>query len=155
MSDGPLDVSAIISIIGAVATVIGVTLALVKLLPELRKSKADTYSQIAEASESIAAGAKASNEFLRSQINDLMELRKQDIEDRRKEKEETDNVISELKHKQVASDKLIIEQRKELLDWKDWATRLNHQLISVGETPVPFLNPRQNENLLDDIKLDE
>ena len=54
MSDGPLDVSAIISIIGAVATVIGVTLALVKLLPELRKSKADTYSQIADASESLS-----------------------------------------------------------------------------------------------------
>lgn len=153
--EGDLDVSAIISIIGAFATILGVTLALVKLLPELRKTKADTYSQIAEASESIAAGAKVSNEFLRGQINDLMNLRKQDIEDRRKEKEETDKVISELKHKQVASDKLIIEQRKELLDWKDWATRLNHQLISVGETPVPFLNPRQNDNFLDDIKLDE
>lgn len=147
--EGDLDVSAIISIIGAAATVIGVTLALVKLLPELRKSKADTYSQIAEASESIAAGAKASNEFLRSQINDLMELRKQDIEDRRKEKEETDKVIGELKYKQVASDKLILEQRREILAWQDWAKRLNHQLISVGETPVPF-RPRQIEDLLDD-----
>ena len=103
----------------------------------------------------FANWCRVSNEFLRGQINDLMNLRKQDIEDRRKEKEETDKVISELKHKQLASDKLIIEQRKELLDWKDWATRLNHQLISVGETPVPFLNPRQNDNFLDDIKLDE
>ena len=152
--EGDLDVSAIISIIGAVATVIGVTLALVKLLPELRKSKADTYSQIAEASESIAAGAKASNEFLRIQINDLMELRKKDIEDRRKEKEETDKVISELKHMQMASDKLILEQRRELLAWQDWAKRLNHQLISIGETPVPF-RPKQIENYLNDKKLDE
>ena len=149
-----LDVSAIISIVGAAATVIGVTLALVKLLPELRKSKADTYSQIAEASESIAAGAKASNEFLRIQINDLMELRKKDIEDRRKEKEETDKVISELKHMQMASDKLILEQRRELLAWQDWAKRLNHQLISIGETPVPF-RPKQIENYLNDKKLDE
>lgn len=153
--EAEVNASAIISIIGAVVTLIGVIVALVKLLPELRKSKADTYSQIAEASESIATGAKVSNEFLRVQINDLMALRKKDIEDRRIEKDETDKVIGELKHKQIASDKLIIEQRKELLDWKDWATRLNHQLISVGETPVPFLNPRQNDNFLDDIKLDE
>ncbi len=148
--DAGVNASAIISIIGAVTTILGVVIALVKLLPELKKSKADTYSQIAEASESIAAGAKVSNDFLRNQINDLMALRKQDIEDRRKEKEETDKVINELKHKQIASDRLIIEQRRELLAWKDWATRLNHQLISVGETPVAFVNPRQNDNFLDD-----
>jgi len=146
--EGDLDVSAIISIIGAFATILGVTLALVKLLPELRKTKADTYSQIAEASESIAAGAKVSNEFLRGQINDLMELRKKDIEDRRREKEETDKIIEELKRQQIVTDKLVAEQRREIIAWQDWAKRLNHQLISVGETPVPF-KPKPIEEYLD------
>lgn len=143
--DAALDVSAIVSMVGAVATIAGVIFALVKLLPELKKTQAETYSQIADASESIATGAKVSNEFLRDQIKDLAALRLKDIADRQKEKEETAIVIDELKRQQIATDKLVAEQRREIVKWKeqaekwqDYANRLSHQVISLRGTPVPL-----------------
>lgn len=129
-----LDVSAIVSIVGAVVTISGVIVALVKLLPDLKKTQAETYSQIAGASESIATGAKVSNEFLRDQIKDL-----------KKESEETKAIIDELKRQQIATDKLVAEQRREIVKWKEeaekwqgYANRLSHQVISLRGVPVPF-----------------
>jgi hypothetical protein len=143
--DAALDISAIVSMVGAVATIAGVVFALVKLLPELKKTQAETYSQIADASESIATGAKVSNEFLRDQIKDLAALRLKDIADRQKEKEETAIIIDELKRQQIATDKLVAEQRREIVKWKeqaekwqDYANRLSHQVISLRGTPVPL-----------------
>ena len=142
---GDLDVSAIVSIVGAIATIAGVIFALAKLLPELKKTQAETYSQIADASESIATGAKVSNEFLRDQIKDLAALRLKDIADRQKEKEETAIIIDELKRQQIATDKLVAEQRREIVRWKEqaekwqgYANRLSHQVISLRGIPVPL-----------------
>lgn len=145
---GNLDLSAIVSIIGAIITVVGAGVAIytnIRKMPgEIDKTKSDSYSSIAEASESIATGAKVSNEFLLSRINELVQRDK----DRDGKDAERDKKEKELEGRMIVMQRRIEEQDRELVAWRDWSKRLSHQVISLGGTPVEF-KPRQIEDLLD------
>lgn len=150
--ENEIDINAAISITGAIITIIGVIVAIVKLGPELKEKKANTISQIAEASESLATGAKVSNEFLLERIVDqkkLIDELKGQIEDEKKirerDKKETAMVMEELRRQQIATDKIVIEQRREIVEWQqkaerwqDYATRLSYQVMSYKGIPIPF-----------------
>lgn len=121
-------IGAIISTVGSIATIFG---NLYKVWAEKKKTNNEGESAIADAADSIANGAKISNDML---LNRLIEM-----ETREKERE------TELELRERARDK----REKELLDkvnalessltdWQDWARRLVHQVRSYGKEPVPF-----------------
>jgi hypothetical protein len=126
-----LDAGAWVSLIGSVVSVVGAGAAIYVLITkqpsERRKTDSDSFAAIADASESIASGAKISNEFLRDQIG---ELKKRD-----KEREEK---LKEVEDRLITGEKINLEIRRELIAWQDWAKRLSHQVVSLGGSPVPF-----------------
>ena len=136
-----LDVGAWVSLIGSVVSVVGAGAAIYVLITkqpsDRRKTDSDSFAAIAEASESIASGAKVSNEFLRDQIG---ELKKRDEEREKKLKEVEDRLIT--------GEKINLEIRRELIAWQDWAKRLSHQVISLGGSPVPF-RPKMIDDFAD------
>jgi hypothetical protein len=117
-------VSGIISALGALVSIYVV---IYKLRPEARKTESESDSAIAEASESVANASKTSIEFLKDQIAALKEKEK-----------DRDVQWKEMLAQQVATHKLVEEQRRELIAWQDWARRLAHQVVSLGGQPVPF-----------------
>jgi hypothetical protein len=136
-----LDAGAWVSLIGSIVSVVGAGAAIYVLITkqpsDRRKTDSDSFAAIAEASESIASGAKVSNEFLRQQID---ELKKRD-EDRQKK-------LNEVEERQIVGDKINLEIRRELIAWQDWAKRLSHQVISLGGSPVPF-RPKMIDDFAD------
>ncbi len=107
----------LISILGAVATIYS---NLYKLKPDRMKTENEAESAIADAAESIASGAKISNEYLLAR---LLEMEKRE-KDRDRREEELRLQVDGL--------------QASLADWQDWARRLVHQLKSYGHEPVPF-----------------
>jgi hypothetical protein len=136
-----LDAGAWISIISGIVSVAGAIAAIYVLITKMpsdrRKTDSDSFAAIAEASESIASGAKVSNEFLRDQIS---ELKKRD-----KEREEK---LKEVEDRLITGEKINLEIRRELIAWQDWAKRLSHQVISLGGSPVPF-RPKMIDDFAD------
>lgn len=115
------------SILASAVSVIGAVITIYKLKPDIRKTKMDGDSAIADAAESLANGAKITNEMLMARITQMEEREKKrdklDVE--RDQREEQLRV-------QLAS------MQASLADWQDWARRLVHQLKSHGYEPVPF-----------------
>jgi hypothetical protein len=108
------------TIIASLISVIGAIITIYKIKPDIRKTKADGDSAIADAAESVANGAKITNEMLMARITDM-------------EKREKDRDLREAELRdQLAS------LQVSLADWQDWARRLVHQLKSHGYEPVPF-----------------
>ena len=110
-------ISAIISALGAIAT-IGSNL--YNLRANRKKLENEGDSAIGSAADSIAKGAKTSNDLLLARL-DEMEAREQ-LRDMREE---------DMLRK-------IADLETNLADWQDWARRLVHQLKSHGMDPVPF-----------------
>ncbi len=118
-------VSAVVSILGAVATIM---ILFYKVKPEVGVMKATEESSFADASESIASGAKISNELLLQRIDELSQKNK---------------IMSEkLDTLQRDFDKVRIE----LGEWQDWARRLSHQVKSLGHEPVAFRPVKEEIN---------
>jgi len=143
-----MDVSSIVSIVSAVVSLVGAFVIIYKLQPERkkiiaegkkieaesRKLDSDSLSSIANAAESIASGAKVSNEQLLKRIEE-MEVREV--------KREED--ISRIKNEAAVTRTELYSVRAELIEWKDYAFRLAHQVKSLGHEPVPF-KPKQAHN---------
>jgi len=126
-----LTLSAIVSIISAIVTVIGASLALYKAKPERRKLDADSNASMAEAAESLASGTKLINDPLMNRIMDLEKREKKRDESERAWKLAWNAEMTDLKQK-------FEEMRLELDAYKDWALRLDGQRRKAGLDPVPF-----------------
>jgi 5-bromo-4-chloroindolyl phosphate hydrolysis protein len=127
-------VSGIVSALGALVSIYVV---IYKLRPEARKTESESDSAIAEASESLATSTKTSIEYWRVQLSEHRDQ------------------INELKEKlrlindqQIVTQRLVEEQRRELIAWQDWARRLAHQVVSLGGVPVKF-KPETLDKYLD------
>lgn len=115
------------TILASTVSVIGAIITIYKLKPEVRKARADGDSAIADAAESVANGAKITNEMLMSRIAQMEKREKdRDVRDAERDKRE------EQLRAQLSS------VQESLADWQDWARRLVHQLKSHGYDPVPF-----------------
>lgn len=110
-------IGAIISAVGGIATIMG---NLYKVKAEKKKTNNEGESAIAEAAESLANGAKISNDML---LNRLVEMETREKARDKREKELLDKVNA---------------LETSLTDWQDWARRLVHQVRSYGKEPVPF-----------------
>lgn len=110
-------IGAIISAVGGIATIMG---NLYKVKAEKKKTNNEGESAIAEAAESLANGAKISNDML---LNRLVEMETREKDRDKREKELLDKVNA---------------LETSLTDWQDWARRLVHQVRSYGKEPVPF-----------------
>jgi hypothetical protein len=110
-------ISAFVSTLGAIAA-IGINL--YKLRAERNKTEAEGDSAIGAAADSIATGAKTSN--------DLLLRRLEEMEQREEKRDERE---ADLLRKVTALE-------ASLADWQNWARRLVHQLKSHGMEPVPF-----------------
>ncbi len=112
------------TIISIVVTVVGAivnnAIALYKARPERNKLEAESGASMADAAESIAGGAKISNDLLLKRIEEL------DERDQEREK------------KFVKMQNEFDRVRLELNEWQDWARRLAHQVKSLGHEPVAF-----------------
>lgn len=118
--------TALVSFVGAIATIAS---NLYKARAERKKTENEGESAIAEAAESVANGAKISNEML---LNRLVEMETREKHRDKREKE----LLDKVKALEVS-----------LADWQDWANRLVHQLRSHGHEPVPFkFVPSSEEN---------
>lgn len=120
-------ISALVSVVGAFVTIYKIKPERKKLEAESRKLDSDSLSSIANAAESIASGAKVSNEQLLKRIEE-MEVREV--------KREED--ISRIKNEAAGTRAELDSVRAELIEWKDYAFRLAHQVKSLGYEPVPF-----------------
>lgn len=109
--------TALVSFIGAIATIAS---NLYKVKAERKKTAAEGESAIADAADSIANGAKISNDML---LNRLVEMETREKDRDKREKELMDKVNA---------------LETSLTDWQDWARRLVHQVRSYGKEPVPF-----------------
>lgn len=108
------------TILASIVSVIGAIITIYKIKPEVRKTNADGDSAIADAAESLANGAKITNEMMMARILDM-----------EKREEARDKREAELR-------KELDSVKSALADWQDWARRLVHQLKSHGYEPVPF-----------------
>lgn len=108
------------SIIAAIVSIIAAVISIYKARPERRKLEAESLASIAGAAESIANGAKVSNEELAKRIEDMEAREIKREEEVRSLKKELMNVNNKLD------------------EWKDYAMRLNYQVRSYGREPVPF-----------------
>lgn len=117
----------IFSIVSALVSLLGAFIAIYKIKPERAKLEADSLSSIATAAESIASGAKVSNDQLLRRIEE-MEVREV--------KREED--IGKIKNEAAVTRAELDNVRAELIEWKDYAFRLAHQVKSLGHEPVPF-----------------
>ncbi len=109
--------TAVVSFLGAIATIAS---NLYKAKAERKKTISEGESAIADAADSIAQGAKVSNDMLLSRLVE-METREKARDKREKELLEKVNALE-----------------TSLTDWQDWARRLVHQVRSYGKEPVPF-----------------
>ena len=109
--------TAVVSFLGAIATIAS---NLYKAKAERKKTVSEGESAIADAADSIAQGAKISNDMLLGRLVE-METREKDRDKREKELLEKVNALE-----------------TSLTDWQDWARRLVHQVRSYGKEPVPF-----------------
>lgn len=116
------------TIIASIVSVIGAIITIFKLKPEVRKTNADGDSAIADAAESLANGAKITNEMLMARILEM--------EHREKERDKREEELR-------AQLELV---QSSLADWQDWARRLVHQLKSHGIDPVAFKPVPKREN---------
>jgi len=146
MDTNPLDVSAIITIVGTLVTVIGACLTIFKAIPELRKIKvetlklaADEKSSIANAAESLASGTTMINAPLLKRIRELENQEKKwDEINSARERDWNAQFIrlrEDFEHK-------FEELNQKLQDYMNWAERLTYQLRSYGKDPVPFIPNR-------------
>lgn len=113
-------IASVVSLIGAGSALF---VAMSKLKPEKKKLGAEADSEIADAADSIAGGAKITTELLLGQIKRM--------EDR--------EVIREAKYTALQERFNVLETN--FLKWKDYAYRLSHQVQSLGHEPVPFDPP--------------
>lgn len=116
-SSQALNASAIISILGALAAIIGAAVAIYKAVPEKKHIEAQSQNSLADAAESVASGAKISNELL---LKRIQELEERETKREREWQKRFEALTAELK------------------DYQDWARRLVHQVKSRGDEPVPF-----------------
>lgn len=108
------------SIVSVLSMAFGIFITLAKLRPETRNIDANTQSSLAGAAESVAEGAKVSNDLLLQRIEEMEEReKKRDVRERQ--------MLFEFEKVKSA-----------LADWQDWARRLVHQVKSLGHEPVPF-----------------
>lgn len=128
-----MDTSSIVSIIGALISILGALVMIYKAKPEKKKLEAEGSASIADAAESVAAGAKVSTELLLTRIKEL-EAREQKREESMRAREKAWD----------AEIRMLKEQVQELEAYKDWAQRLVKQIRSKGDEPVPF-EPRKAE----------
>lgn len=126
-------ISALVSMIGAFVTIYKIKPERKKLESESRKLDSDSLSSIANAAESIASGAKVSNDQLLKRIEE-MEVREV--------KREED--IGKIKNEAAVTRTELDSVRAELIEWKDYAFRLAHQVKSLGYEPVPFKPVQKN-----------
>jgi len=110
-------IAAMVSVVGAISSA---AILIYKARAEVSGLKASEISSYAGASESIADGAKVSNELLLQRIE---ELTKKDAD--------TSEKLETLQHD-------FAKIRLELNEWQDWARRLSHQVKSLGHEPVAF-----------------
>lgn len=110
-------ISAIVSVLGAAVTA-GILLYEAKAKRDVLK--ATETSSMADAAESVASGAKMSNEMLMQRLSELDIVNKN-----------MDEKFNRLQHD---FDKMTIN----LAEWQDWARRLSHQVKSLGHEPVAF-----------------
>lgn len=109
--------TALVSFVGAIATIAS---NLYKARAERRKTENEGESAIAEAADSIANGARVSNDML------LTRLIEMEAREKARDKRETE-LLEKVRALELS-----------LADWQDWARRLVHQLKSHGFEPVPF-----------------
>lgn len=120
MNLNPENSALIISFVMALVSVAGAITTIYMVKPERKKKEAEASASIADAAESVAAGAKINNEQLLKRIEE-MEVREV------KRERELSIVKNELQ-----------QVRADLVEWKDYAFRLSHQVKSLGAEPVPF-----------------
>jgi hypothetical protein len=112
------------ALFAAIVSVVGAIISLYKSKPEKKKIEAEGESALGSAAESIATGAKVSNELLLDRI----------IELESKNKEMSAKLLT------VTAD--MANMKNDLDAWQDWASRLVHQVRSLGHEPVPFIHPK-------------
>ena len=120
---------------------------------EGRKLDADGLASIADAAESIATGAKVSTDQLLKRIEEMEVREVKREEDLSKVKYEAVSTRAELVSVQVEATNTRAELdsvKAELVEWKDYAFRLAHQVKSLGHEPVPFKLPILRNSLIKD-----
>ncbi len=127
-------VSALVSLVGAFVTIYKIKPERAKLEAEGRKLDSDSLSSIANAAESIATGAKVSNEQLLKRIEEM------EVRDAKREED-----INKIKNEAAVTRTELDSVRAELIEWKDYAFRLAHQVKSLGYEPVPFKPAQKNK----------
>jgi hypothetical protein len=158
-----IDAGAIVSIVSGAVSAIGAIVAIYvviyKAKPERKKTESESDSAIAEASESLATSTKTTIEYWRiqlaehrDQINELKEKDRQRAEEITAIEKRHTNELQEISANQIVTQRLIEEQRRELVAWQDWAKRLSHQVVSLGGQPVPFKLKNIEEYLDQDLK---
>ena len=150
----------LISVISALVSLIGAFIALYKIQPERkklqaegRKLDADGLASIADAAESIATGAKVSTDQLLKRIEEMEVREVKREEDLNRLKSEEANTRAKLVTLQLdaANTRAELDSVKaELIEWKDYAFRLAHQVKSLGYEPVPFKLPIHRNSLIKD-----
>jgi hypothetical protein len=146
-------VSAVISLLGAFVTIYKIKPEHAKLEAEGRKLDSDSLSSIANAAESIATGAKVSTDQLLKRIEEMEVREVKREEDLNKLKSEEAITRAKLVTLQVdaANTRAELDSVKaELIEWKDYAFRLAHQVKSLGYEPVPFKLPILHNSLIKD-----
>jgi uncharacterized coiled-coil protein SlyX len=108
------------SLAAMIIALIGAGVSLYKAKPERKKINAESDSEIGNAADSIASGAKTVVDQLRQRMQEL------DARDAEREK-----VQAEMRRE-------LRDVKSALADWQDWARRLVHQVKSLGYEPVPF-----------------
>ena len=157
----------IVGMLGAITTIY---MLFYKAPSERKRTDSESIQAIADASESVATGARVSSEVMQQALAALIEKAKardeqdkrraQEYADREKARDERDQLrdeaqiekdrlrddeikklngeITRLNSNQMVSQRLIEEQRREILAYQDWAERLSHQVISYRGVPVLF-----------------
>lgn len=114
-------------LIPVIISVIALLVTILKKPHEMRKLDAESVKADAEAASSYAEAAKTYSD-------EVLKLRAELNQERcaRASLEETwTKRLDELKGDMV-------KLRQENAEYKDWAERLSHQVISLGAEPVPF-----------------
>lgn len=150
----------IVGMLGAITTIY---MLFYKAPSERKRTDSESIQAIADASESVATGAKVSSEVMQQALAALIAKDKardeQDVHrakeysEREKERDKRDREREEaqiekdklrdlemkkLRDNQIVTQRVIEEQRREILAYQDWAERLSHQVMSYRGVPVPF-----------------
>ena len=175
----------IVGMLGAITTTY---MLFYKAPSERKRTDSESIQAIADASESVATGARVSSEVMQNALAALIakdkardesdKRRAQEYADREKARDEQESQRAQeyadrekardereqlrekgeiekerlryeeikkvngknkkLTSKQMVSQRLIEEQRREILAYQDWAERLSHQVMSYRGVPVLF-----------------